>query len=49
MGRGGGGRVGGEETTPATQVTCNTDTDGRPALLVAQPGGAFMKIRWVEV
>jgi len=26
-------------------VTCNTDTDGRPALLVAQPGGAFMKIR----
>jgi len=26
-------------------VTLNTDTDGSPALLVAQPGGAFMKLR----
>jgi len=26
-------------------VTINSDTDGSPALLVAQPGGAFMKLK----
>ena len=26
-------------------VTCNIDSDGIPSLLVAQPGGAFMKLR----
>ena len=26
-------------------MTCNIDGDGVPSLLVAQPGGAFMKLR----
>jgi len=26
-------------------VTCNTNNDGSPSLLVAQPGGAFIKLR----
>jgi hypothetical protein len=29
-------------------VTCNIDSDGRPALLVAQPGGAYMKLKEAE-
>jgi len=30
-------------------ITCNIDTDGSPCLLVAQPGGAFMKLRCNQV